>query len=132
MITIGKIIVGLVTGVLLGSGIWAFFDGIVYTKDKFPWVHILPFLGSLIAFICLNLATFEQAKTMGVVKIWTFICMTIGFISIGGAIWITATEYPPNIIDSWPGVAIIFQTTVTLMASLLFFIGRSSIAERKY
>lgn len=125
MITTRKIVIGLISGILLGLGIWAFFDGVVFAEDKFPWVHILPLLGSLIAFVSLNLVTFEQLVKQGIVKVWVFGSTTLGFVSIGGGIWITASEYPPDISNNWPGVAIILQTTFTLFASLLFFVGRA-------
>lgn len=129
MISVQKIIVGLVSGILLGVGIWAFFDGVVYSKDKFPWVHILPLLASITAFLCINFVTFEQMKAQGIVKVWVFFFMTLGFVAIGIAIWITATEYPPEIESNWPGVAIIVQTTLTLFAALLFFAGRSNLTS---
>lgn len=129
MITTQKIVSGLVSGILLGLGIWAFLDGVVYASDKFPWVHILPLIGSIISFICLNLVTFDQLLKQGIVKVWVFGSTTLGFVSIGGGIWITASEYPPDIANNWPGVAIVLQTTFTLFASLLFFVGRAQGAN---
>ena len=132
MISIRAIIIGIISGMLIGGGWWAFFDGVVYAPDAFPWIHILPPTGSTIAFICINLVTLQQMKEIALARVWTFVFLTIGCVSIGGAMWITAVEYPPDISSNWPGVAIILQTIMLLFASILFFIGRSNLDENKY
>lgn len=129
MVAIKLLAISLFSGVLLGGGWWAFFDGVVYAPDAFPWFHIVPPLLATVSFICLNLITFEQLKERTDAKVWMFAWMTVSCLAVGGAIWITAVEYPPTIKDNWPGVAIILQTTLVLLSAVLFFVGRSFIEQ---
>jgi len=131
MVSAKIIAIGLCTGILIGLGWWAFFDGVVYAPDAFPWSHIVPALGSVLALIMLNLVTIEQLKQLPAVRVWTFISLTLGCICVGGAIWITAAEYPPALVDNWPGVSIIVQTMLVLIAGVLLFVGRSSMDSNK-
>ena len=120
-------LIGLITGLLLGGGWWAFFDGVVYAPDAFPWIHIVPPLGAMLSLITLNFTTLDQMREMNEAKVWAFATLTLGCMAVGGGIWITTVEYPPDIRSNWPGVSIIVQTLLTLFASILFFIGRSKI-----
>lgn len=131
MVGLRPILVSLFSGMLLGGAWWAFLDGVVYAPDAFPWIHILPPLGATIAFVCINLATLEDLQQKTVVKIWMFVWLTVACISVGGGIWITAVEYPPDIASNWPGVAIIVHAVLVLFAALLFFIGRSTLLGNK-
>lgn len=128
MLPLRVILVGFISGALIAGGWWLFFDGIVYAPDAFPWLHVLPPIGSMITFICLNLANYElmvSAEHGPCVRIWIFFFLVLGCVSIGVAIWITAIEYPLDIASNWPGIAIVLQTTMILLASILFFVGKS-------
>lgn len=131
MVSVKIIAIGLCTGILIGFGLWAFLDGVVYAPDAFPWTHIVPVLGALLGLIMLNLVTIDQLKQIPVARVWAFISLTIGCMCIGGSIWITAVEYPPTLVDNWPGVSIIVCTLLVLCGSIMFFIGRSSFDSNK-
>jgi hypothetical protein len=131
MVNLREIVISLISGMLIGGGWWAFFDGVVYAPDSFPWIHILPPLAATVAFVCINLATLEDLQQKTIVKVWMFVWLTVACIAVGGGIWITAVEYPADIASNWPGVAIIVHAVLVLFAALLFFIGRSSLLVGK-
>ena len=124
MPSVREVIVSVFTGVLFAGGWWAFINGAIHSEDAFPTLHLLPALGSTMAAIFINFASINQI-TMQSVKIWIFIWVTIACVSIGVAIWITSTEYPPD--ANWGGASIIVQTLLVFTAGILFFTGKKNI-----
>jgi hypothetical protein len=123
--------IGLFVGIIIQGGWWAFFDGVVYAPDAFPWFHIVPGLVAVLSLIMLNLTNIDQLKQIRAARAWAFISLTLSCMCIGAAIWITAVEYPPMIEDNWPGVSIIVQTGMILLGSIALFIGRSTVNSDK-
>ena len=121
-----KLVVAAVfVGALFAGGWWAFIDGAVVAPDAFPWMHIVPALLSSVAVIMLNLVDpADDGDNQVLVRVWIFIWFTVACCAVGGAIWITTTEYPPNINDNWPGVSIIVQTILVFLAGLVLFVAR--------
>ena len=129
MLTAREILCALVAGILVGGGWWAFMDGVFYAPDVMPWIHILPPVGATVGFIALNVITLDVMTAHAAARVWAFASLTLLGVSIGGAIWITTSEYPAD--DNWPGVAIIVQALLLLVGAILFFIGRSTHLGRE-
>lgn len=114
--------IGFLSGVLLATSWVIFIDGQINSHDKFPATHILPPLGATIAAICVNLVNVRMVTEHILAKVWLFVWITAQCTCIGAAVFILVTEYP---IDSnYPGVAILLQTILCMMASFVFFVGK--------
>jgi len=125
MITIKLAIIGFTTGILLSISWIIFIDGQTQSPDRFQGTHIIPSLIATLAAILLNFATVEHTITKLAAKIWVFICLTANTICIGAAIYILITAYPPYG-NNYPGVCILLQTVIVMLAGLLFFVGRKN------
>ena len=127
MPTLRLIAVSTLSGMLIAGGWWAFINGAIHSADAFPVMHLIPALGATFAVLFFNFVSANQLNSeynTGI-KMWLFLWFTVACVSIGGAIWITAAEYPPE--DNWPGVSIIICTLLVFFAGILFFIGRKNI-----
>ena len=122
MVNFQTVAVSVATGALLAIGLWVFADGVIMSPDAFPWAHIIPVFLSLTSAFCINLMSPNQVEESSPVKVWLFFWFTVSMVCVGVGVWVTTNEYPAG--DNWPGVAIIIQTMITLIACIVFFIGR--------
>jgi NADH:ubiquinone oxidoreductase subunit K len=123
MISLQSALVGFFSGVILTLS-WVFFvDGQITSHDRFTGTHILPSIFATLAAVCVNLISVNDVTGERViVKVWLFFWVTVQCICIGAAIFILSTEYP--LTDNYPGIAIMIQTILCMIAAFLFFIGR--------
>jgi len=123
MVQLQSILVGVATGILFTVSWVIFIDGQLNSHDSFPGTHILPPLFATIAAVCINLVTVKVVATQILAKVWLFIWITTQCICVGAAIFILSTEYPID--DNYPGVSMLLQTILCMMASFIFFAGKS-------
>jgi hypothetical protein len=124
MISIQSALIGFFSGVILTLSWVIFIDGqIAVSNDKFPGAHIVPPLLSTLAAVCINLISINDVSgDRLIVKIWLFFWVTVQCICIGASIFILTTEYPVD--DNYPGLVIMLQTIICMIATFLFFVGR--------
>jgi peptidoglycan biosynthesis protein MviN/MurJ (putative lipid II flippase) len=133
MVSLRGVLVGIFTGAFLAGGWWAFVDGAVFGPDVgFPMVHLLPAIGITLSMVLLNFVTVNQLVEAdnAAIKVWVFFWLTLACVCIGGAVWITAREYPAG--ENWPGVSIIIQTVLVFFAGILFFAGKRPFYNKEY
>jgi 4-amino-4-deoxy-L-arabinose transferase-like glycosyltransferase len=126
-VRIQSIIIGVSTGILFTVSWVIFIDGQLNTHDSFPGTHILPSLFATLAAICVNLVTVKIVAEHTGGKVWLFFWITVQCICVGAAIFILSTEYPVD--ANYPGVSMLLQTILCMMASFVFFAGRSKTSE---
>lgn len=116
------IFVGFFTGIILTVGWVIFIDAQIVSHDKFIATHILPPLFSTAAAVCINLVSIDNVAESIPTKIWLFVWVTVQCICIGASVFILSTDYP--IEAPYPGVAILLQTILCMVATFLFFVGK--------
>jgi hypothetical protein len=122
MISIKSILVGFFSGIILSVGWVVFIDGHLTSHDKFPGTHILPPLFATFAAVCINLVSINDVSEKVQVKLWLFFWVTTQCICVGTSVFILSTEYPLD--ANYPGVSILIQTLLCMVATFLFFVGR--------
>ena len=129
--TLRNTLVSVACGLVFSLAWWLLIDGIVQSHGTFLFVYSLPAVFCTLSGILLNLVSksdmtetdslFGQGDVGDKTRLWSFVMLTISFVSIGGAIWVLSEHYPNG---EWPGVALLLNTIFVFFSGIGFFLGR--------
>lgn len=133
----GGPVLSLISGVLFASGWWFFVDGgYEYSRagHKFEFVEWIPGIVSTVAFFLIQLCNpnhmrsdsmFDEGRARRA-KIFFFISLFVGFSGLISAVWIMVDQVkdPP-----YPGVTLLLQAFLIVLASVLIWLARSENTE---
>jgi len=131
--------VSLLTGALTSSAWCVLIDAHVFDETvlqpqndgcpPFTGVNYVPGIAATLGLIMISMTPLD--RLMGVmsmfddsistkVRVWLYCSFTVLFLAIGGSVWIFAAVYSPpnNEGNQWPGIAIITQTLLLLIAAV--------------
>jgi lysylphosphatidylglycerol synthetase-like protein (DUF2156 family) len=127
MISTQSALVGFFTGVILTLAWVIFTDGQLQSNDRFIAINVIPPILATLSGIMINIVSFSNNNVS--VKVWIFCWFTLQVVCVGWSIFIITTVYTPE--DNYPGVTILLQTTLTTMASLIFFLGHQNLTTNE-
>lgn len=118
------VFVSTLAGLLVGGGWWLYTDAVIAVHQEpgnatFEAVWVGPGVVSTGSMVLLNLISIEQVRSQWEARLWLFVMLTIGFLGMGGAVWILSQHFGGT---EWPGVALVLQSTLIVLGGIMYFL----------
>eukprot|EP01013_Petalomonas_cantuscygni_P015477 TRINITY_DN3198_c0_g1_i1.p2 TRINITY_DN3198_c0_g1~~TRINITY_DN3198_c0_g1_i1.p2 ORF type:complete len:136 (+),score=18.98 TRINITY_DN3198_c0_g1_i1:193-600(+) len=122
----------LLSGLLFSSAWWLFADGIAVADIKIKFVDWVPGIITTLAFFFIQFANPNDMRTESLfdesrakrAKLVFFSALFVAFGGVIAAVWILVDRFQDKN-DTYPGIAILIQSFLIVLSSILLWLGRT-------
>jgi len=133
-----------VSGIMFGVGWLILVDGNVYEnlvihKQRIEFWYYVPGIIATVALFMTNIVNLEALNPYswlfedGVstrIRAWLFLSFVLNFGAITASIWLLVAKFHTD--DQWPGIAMVLQSVILFISSLLLMWAKSDKGDTDY